>query len=274
MVVRTGKEQATANRSNGIDGGIALILVMLAMIVLSLLAAAIVFTARADILASYNYKLSTQADYLAKAGVQEALNWFRSARYRAVSQAQAPTYYHVTATGSIYNLYSSASSPVKCISSSPGCPSPNNAVHLIGIPETGSTNYPSITNVGGTAVATAFASDLVNARLTGDASNSGTFSINAVLLNYQTLNSGADCGRNLADHLPRHLDRGFRLLGCGGHGGRTGHRPASLFSILRPRALRLLLGNDAGKRRSLYGRLQFSPRSLWRRQCHRGVGTM
>jgi Tfp pilus assembly protein PilV len=189
MVVRIGKKQATANRSNGIDGGIALILVMLAMIVLSLLAAAIVFTARADILASYNYKLSTQDDYLAKAGVQEALNWFRSARYQAVSQAQAPTYYNVTATGSIYTLYSSASSPVKCISSS-GCPSTNNPVQLIGIPGTGSTNYPNITNSGGTAVATAFASDLVNARLTGDAIDSGTFSINAVLLNYQTLNSG------------------------------------------------------------------------------------
>lgn len=187
--MKSAVENRTYSKPSPPDAGIALILVMLAMIVLSLLAAAIVFTARADVMASYNYKLSTQADYLAKAGVQETLNWFRSARYRAVSQDQASTYYNVTATGSIYNLYSSASSPVKCVSSS-GCPSAHGTVQLIGIPDTGSTNYPNITNAGGTSVASAFASDLVNARLTGDTSNSGTFSINAVLVNYQTLNSG------------------------------------------------------------------------------------
>ncbi len=170
--------------------GIALVLVMLAMLVLSVLAAAIVFTARADVLASYNYKLTTQADYLAKAGVQEALNWFRSTRYRAISQDEAATYYNVSATGSIYNLYTSVTSPVKCVASSSSCPATNSTVQLIGIPGTGTSNYPSITNAGGTSVVSAFAADLVSVRRTGDANNSGTFSINAVLLSYQTLNAG------------------------------------------------------------------------------------
>jgi hypothetical protein len=40
-------------------------------------------------------------------------------------------------------------------------------------------------------VAAAFASDLTNVRVTGDANNSGTFSINAILLNYQTVMVGA-----------------------------------------------------------------------------------
>lgn len=172
------------------ERGIALILVLLAMVVLSLLTAAIVFTARADIIASHNYKLTTQADYLAKAGVQQALNWLRSSRYQAVSQNSASTYYNVSATGSIYNLYTSSTSPVRCIASSPSCPSANSTVQLIGISGTGSSNYPNINNAVGVSVASAFASDLVNARITGDASNSGTFSINAVLLNYQTLNVG------------------------------------------------------------------------------------
>jgi len=48
------------------DRGVALILVMLSLLVLSVLTAAIIFTARAEIFASYNYKLDTQADYLAK----------------------------------------------------------------------------------------------------------------------------------------------------------------------------------------------------------------
>jgi hypothetical protein len=55
----------------------------------------------------------------------------------------------------------------------------------------GSSNYPNINNDVGTAVATAFASDLANVRVTGDANNSGTFSINAILLNYQTVLTGA-----------------------------------------------------------------------------------
>lgn len=122
---------------------------MLALVVPWLLAAAIVFTARADVMTSYNYKPTTQADYLAKAGVQQALNWFRSSRYRAVSRGQAPTFYNVTATGSIYNLFTSSTSPVRCIASSSSCPSTNATVQLIGIPGTGSSNYPNIDNAWG-----------------------------------------------------------------------------------------------------------------------------
>ncbi|MFB3922211.1 MAG: hypothetical protein ACE145_10845 [Terriglobia bacterium] len=188
--------QSSQNPTKGLGAwrtsprGVALILVMLVLTMLSLLTAAIVFTARADTMASYNYKLTTQADYLAKAGVQQALNWFRSSRYQAVSESQATTYYNVTATGSIYNLYSSSTSPVKCVAASPNCPSPNATVQLFSIPGTGSSNFPNITNASGVAVAQAFASDLGSIRLTGDSLNSGTVSINAVLLSYQTLNAG------------------------------------------------------------------------------------
>ena len=170
------------------EAGVSLILVMLAMLVLSVLAAAIVFTARSETLASYNYKLDTQADYLAKAGLQQAINWFRSSNYQAISPSQASTYYGVTSDGSLLNLYTSNASPVQCIATSPSCPKQNGAAQLMGI--SGSSNYPNITNGAGTAVATQFAKDLVNVRLTGDASNSGIFSINAVLLNYQIVNTG------------------------------------------------------------------------------------
>src|SRR5579883_2226760 len=89
------------------EKGIALILVLLALLVLSLLAAAIVFTARSETFAAYNYKLDTQADYLAKAGIQRAINWFRSNHYRAISESEANTYYLVTSEGSPYNLFTS-----------------------------------------------------------------------------------------------------------------------------------------------------------------------
>lgn len=168
------------------DRGVSLILVMLALLVLSVLAAAIVFSARSETYASHNYMLNTEADYLAKAGIQQALNWFRSGRYQAVSQGQASTYYSVSSDSSTYKLLTANTSPVQCIS---GCSSLNSPVQLVGY-GSGSSNYPNITNGGGTAVATAFASDLVNVRLTGDPDNSGTFSVNALLLRYQTVNTG------------------------------------------------------------------------------------
>lgn len=112
------------------------------------------------------------------------MNWFRSQRYQPVTQSQAATYYSVTSDGSIFSLYTSNASPVQCISS---CGSTNATVQLIGY-GSGSSNYPNINDAGGTAVATAFADDLVNVRVTGDANNSGTFSVRATLLNYQTVN--------------------------------------------------------------------------------------
>jgi|SRR5579875_3506991 len=175
-----------APEGNGKHGerGIALILTMLAVLVLSILVAGMVFSSRSETFASYNYKLNTQADYLAKAGIQEALAWFRSQSYQAVSESQASSYYQVTSDGSLYNLYNSNSSPVLCIS---GCPSNNTQVQLIGISGTGDSNYPSITNGAGTLVSSAFTQSLSNARVTGDANDSGTFSVNAVLINYQTV---------------------------------------------------------------------------------------
>jgi hypothetical protein len=170
-----------------------LILVLLSMLVLSVLAATIVFTARSETLASYNFKLDTQADYLAKAGIQRAVNWFRSTHYKAVPHSTTTnTIYAVSSTGTPWNLWTSNTSPVTCIS---GCSTNNSGVQLIGY-GSGSSNYPNINNTEATprAVTAAFASDLnssANTRVSGDANNSGFFNINAILLNYQTVMVGA-----------------------------------------------------------------------------------
>ena len=181
------KSPQTLTQSPG-EQGIALIIVLLALLILSVLTAALVFLARSETMASNNYKLDTQADYLAKAGIQEARNWFASPRYQAVSQAQAGTSYNVSATGPPYNLWTFNTSPVQCTAST--CPSASGTVQLIGIPGTGNSNYPI------NSVALKFASDLVNIPLAGDAGNSGSFSINAVLLNYETVNTGSLAGVN------------------------------------------------------------------------------
>jgi Tfp pilus assembly protein PilX len=163
----------------GSERGVSLILVMLALLVLSTLAATIVFTARSETLASYNYKLDTQADYLAKAGLQKAVAWIRSSRYTPVPASSSNTFYALTSSKGSLNLYTSNNSPVQCIS---GCTVANSGVQLIGY-GSGSTNYPS--SVGSTS--TNFTGDLVNQRITGDPNNSGTFSVNAYLLSYQTV---------------------------------------------------------------------------------------
>lgn len=168
------------------EHGVALIVVLLALLILSILTATLVFLARSETMASSNYKLDTQADYLAKAGIQEARNWFASPRYQAVSQAQAGTSYNVSPTGPPYNLWTFNTSPVQCIAST--CSSLKGTVQLIGIPGTGSSNYPI------NSVALKFASDMAEVPLTGDAKNSGSFSVNAVLLNYETVNTGTLAG--------------------------------------------------------------------------------
>ncbi len=77
------------------EAGVALILVMLAILVLTTLAAAMVFSARAETLASYNFRIGTQAEYAARAGIQKALNFFNNntlyASLSPVSGPPAPT---------------------------------------------------------------------------------------------------------------------------------------------------------------------------------------
>lgn len=181
--------KCSRSKSAANDKGISLILVMLALLVFTALAATLVFTARSDTFASYSYKLNAQADYVAKAGIQAAVNWFRSGRYQALSSGQVPTYYDVTSDGSTLSLYSSNTSPVNCVNSSSGrCPSQNTPVQLISYGG-GKSNYPAdVTNSGGALVTTEYQNDLKDVKMTGDAVNSGHFCVNAYLLNYQTVN--------------------------------------------------------------------------------------
>jgi Tfp pilus assembly protein PilX len=178
---------ANSNKSGFNDHGLALVIVLMVLLLLTVLVGAIILLARTESMASYNYRLNTQADFLAKAGIQEASNWLRSTRYQAVSQDEAGGFYNVSSTGSPYDLWTNDTSPVQCLSAA-NCPSPNKQVQLIGIAGTGTSNYP-LSNV-----ATNFASDMSNFRISGDETNSGTVSINAVLIGYMTVNITTSSG--------------------------------------------------------------------------------
>lgn len=186
--------RAVGTRERSTDKGIALILVLLAMLVLSVLAAGIVFSARSETFAGANYRLDTQADYAAKAGIETAVNWFRSNHYMPVSQSLANTDYVVTSNGGSPSLYTANQSPVRCKAN---CSSLNSTVQLIGYGN-GSSNYPNNFNNGlGNAVSAAFATDLNGGgngvRITGDANHAGLVWVNAYLLNYKTMSMTQNC---------------------------------------------------------------------------------
>jgi Tfp pilus assembly protein PilX len=63
------------------ERGVALIFALLATLVLSILAVAILTTSMAQNWTAYNYRLSAQSRYAAEAGVQQTMNWLSSAAY-------------------------------------------------------------------------------------------------------------------------------------------------------------------------------------------------
>jgi Tfp pilus assembly protein PilX len=63
------------------ERGVALIFALLAILVLSILAAAIMITSQSQSWTAINYRLTAQARYAAEAGVQSSMNWLSSATY-------------------------------------------------------------------------------------------------------------------------------------------------------------------------------------------------
>ena len=166
------------------DSGVALILVLLAILVLTTLAAAMVFSARSETLASYNYRVGTQAEYVALAGVQRALNFFNSSTYSPVPPATSTTYY-AASTYSInpVNLYFSNSTPVTCTSS---CSSTGNVV--LGT-SSGSSRFPPSAATGGVDVVTNWLAGLNNKSISDGVGGTGNYTVTATLLEYHTVNN-------------------------------------------------------------------------------------
>lgn len=170
--------------------GVALILVMLAILVLSVLAASIVFSARSEAFASYNYRISMQADYVAKSGLQKAVNFFNSDKYKPVVPGDATTYYDVSQYSDMpVVLYNTKYRPVLCIAN---CPSVNRPV-ILSMNSSGAFNgnYPTpLTNADGDTIGTAFKDRFYNVAINplSSAFDSGQFTVTATLEEYYTVN--------------------------------------------------------------------------------------
>ena len=62
-------------KRNASENGSALIVALLAILVLSVLAATVMFTSQSQTWTSLNYRQTAQARYVAEAGVQATINW-------------------------------------------------------------------------------------------------------------------------------------------------------------------------------------------------------
>jgi Tfp pilus assembly protein PilX len=140
------------NKSRKNEKGVALVTTLLFLVVLGLLSTTLVFTVQNEVQSSTAYKYNQQAFYVADAGIQKVLQWYRN--------SYTP---HLPATD-----YDRTKYPVE-YNSSP--------VLLAG--QTGySSAYPESTCIS--AFTTAFG----NKSLQANANNTGAYAINATLLKY------------------------------------------------------------------------------------------
>jgi Tfp pilus assembly protein PilX len=73
----SGSRNASEHHRLNLERGVALIAAMLTLVVLSTLAAAIIFVTQTETWSTVNYKAMLQARYAAESGAQNALNWLR-----------------------------------------------------------------------------------------------------------------------------------------------------------------------------------------------------
>ena len=142
----------------GNQKGVALIIALVILFLLSALAASLIFVTQSEMWASANYRLLTQSRYAAEAGAQAGVNWFKN-NYTAPA---------------VLTSYDMTHSPVQCKSGGT-CPTSGSAIVL------GATsNYPDSTNT----VQTSFNNALNGISVPGLAN--ATYTVTAELMQMQS----------------------------------------------------------------------------------------
>jgi len=72
---KKGNAMKQLNHKGNTQRGVALIIALLTLLMLSVLAAAILFVTQTEVWATYNYRRDAQSRYLAEAGAQRAADW-------------------------------------------------------------------------------------------------------------------------------------------------------------------------------------------------------
>src|SRR5262252_3692084 len=82
--------------------GVALILTLILLAVLSVMAVSLLFMAQAETWSGMNYRLMTQARYGAEAGVHKAANFLQSTSYTPPTNAQIASNFTTTSSPVLY----------------------------------------------------------------------------------------------------------------------------------------------------------------------------
>jgi Tfp pilus assembly protein PilX len=114
-MIEQGKRSAS-------EKGSALIFALLAILVLTVLAATVMFTSQSQVWTSLNYRQTAQARYAAEAGVQATINW--------LSNSTGGTAYPTPTIASSYPGFTVTTYPVRCAATGNGCSSTTAPVML------------------------------------------------------------------------------------------------------------------------------------------------
>jgi Tfp pilus assembly protein PilX len=146
-----------ADRSHKNEKGIALVTILLFLTVMGFLCTSLVFTVQNEMKSSTAYKYNQQAFYVANAGVQKAVQWYRN------------TYTHYVPVGT-NTPYTLTTLPVTYS---------GNTVMLAG--QTGSSSvYPNSECIS------SFTTAFTNQSLQAGTGNTGTYAVNGTLLKYES----------------------------------------------------------------------------------------
>jgi len=119
------------SKRNASEKGSALIFALLAILVLTVLAATVMFTSQSQTWTSLNYRQTAQARYVAEAGVQATINW--------LANSTGSNAYPSPTLSSSYPGFNVSHYPVTCTSTGNGCTSTSSPVTLSST--SGASNY-------------------------------------------------------------------------------------------------------------------------------------
>ena len=150
MIIQAGKRRFCERRiqHGARQRGVALILALLCVFIMSVIAAGLMFSTQAEVWSSANYRYVTQSRYVAEAGAEQAINWLQNYLKNSPPNFGDTTKFDITTFPA---QYAAGSGSGTCPTNTAKC------IVLTGSGMTGFTDtYSSIDATNNTAFTTAF----------------------------------------------------------------------------------------------------------------------
>lgn len=181
MKIKTKIRRVHSGRPTGSrQNGIALIMALIVLLIVSVLAAGVMFSAQSEIWTTASYRSATQARYVAEAGTSNAINWLQS--------QWAPNYASFLTGASAAKLCLNKY-PVQYMPPGGSCATPPTGTVSYVLSGSGMKNVSDTMSAYDTATASSFATALNNKTVNVTSSVSGNYSIALQLLSAYQVNS-------------------------------------------------------------------------------------